>query len=165
MGNSIDFKEDYIQCSNGLTNVLLTTIGLSGSKYAVDEDEKNLIVWMMTCDQNRRGIGTVSFDLRELPWKKEKFQQQKTFLLKVLDGVKNKIGWEVLDYTPNEDILFGRIYGLKKMIEKMTVEDIDENSTLKWLKEDEMILKGYPKCKKHNIFLSIYGCMACNDEY
>lgn len=166
MANCISFKDESISCSNGLTSVLLTTIGLSGSRLAENEDEKNLIVWLMTQDQGVRGIGTVGFDLAELPWKCDKFEQQKAFMLKTLEGVKNKLGWETLDYTPNEEMLTGRIYWIRNMIEQMSVEDIDENNTMEWLCDDEdggMIPKGYPKCQCHRILLSIFGCMACND--
>lgn len=166
MANYIGFRDESISCSNGLTSVLLTTIGLSGSRLAVTEDEKNLIVWLMTLDQGKRGIGTVGFDLEELPWKCDKFEQQKAFMLKVLEGVKNKLGWETLDYPPNEEMLAGRIYWLRNMIEQMTLDDFDENSTIEWLSDDEdggMVPEGYPKCQCHGILLSIFGCMVCND--
>ncbi|MBQ7776428.1 MAG: hypothetical protein IJ379_10975 [Lachnospiraceae bacterium] len=167
MSNFISFKDEDIFCSNGLMDVLLTAIGLSGSGLAVDEDEKNLIVWLMQRDQNRVGRGTVGFDITELPWKKEKFAQQRTFLLQVLDGARSKTGWETLDYEPNEEIVFDRIDKLIKMVSKITVEDIDEENTKEWLREDEdgsCVPKGYPKCPEHGILLSIFGCLACNDR-
>ena len=167
MSNYISFKDEDIFCSNGLTDMLLTAIGLSGSGLAVDEDEKNLIVWLMQRDQNRMGRGTVGFDITELPWKKDKFEQQRAFLLKTLEAVRGKTGWETLDYEPNDKMLFDRIKDLEKMLKKISVDDIDEENTWEWLKEDEdgsCIPTGYPKCPQHGILLSIFGCLACNDN-
>lgn len=43
MANTIFFREMSCQCSNGCTDVLLTVIGLSGSKSAQIEDFKRYV--------------------------------------------------------------------------------------------------------------------------
>lgn len=105
MANTIFFREMSCQCSNGCTDVLLTVIGLSGSKSAQTDDEKNMIIWLMEKDQSAVGMGTVGFDISEMPWKKACFENQKHFMLQVLDAARAKTGWETLEYSPNEEIM------------------------------------------------------------
>lgn len=168
MANTIFFREMSCQCSNGCTDVLLTVIGLSGSKSAQTGDEKNMIIWLMEKDQSAVGMGTVGFDISEMPWKKAYFENQKHFMLQVLDAAREKTGWETLEYNPNEEIIFNRLSILKDMFRAIQVEDIDEELTWQWL-EDETIggnsslKREYPICKEHGILLSIWGCIACND--
>ena len=167
MSNTIRFKNMTCRCSNGCLDVLLAVIGLSGSRIAQSDDERNLIVWLMEKDQSIVGLGTVGFDIIEMPWKKLCFEGQKLFMLQVLDGVKEKIGWETLDYKPNEEIIFDRISTLHDMFRLIQIEDINEDLTVQWLEDPdicELIRGGYPKCKKHGIYMSIWGCLACNDK-
>ena len=87
--------------------------------------------------------------------------------MKTLENARGKAGWETLDYEPNEKMVFERIKDLEKMIQKMSVEDIDEENTWEWLREDEdgsCIPIGYPQCPEHGILFSIFGCLACNDK-
>lgn len=168
MSNFISYKDEDCSCSNGCMSVLLTVIGLSGSALAENDFEKNIIVWLAEKDQNIVGLGTVGFDITEMPWDRIYFEKQKNFMLKVLDGVINKLGWETLDYEPNTQIIFDKINQLKDMFMQIVSEDINYNSVDEWF-EDESIdifnsLKvGYPKCTKHGIYLSTFGCIACND--
>lgn len=167
MSNTIRFKNMTCRCSNGCLAVLLTVIGLSGSKIARSDCERNLIIWLMEKDQSIVGLGTVGFDIIEMPWKKQDFEGQKSYMLQVLDGVKKKIGWETLDYEPNEEIIFDRINSLQDMFHMIQINDINEKLTDQWLGDAEiceLVRDGYPKCKKHGIYMSIWGCLACNDN-
>lgn len=47
MSNTIHFKNLTCRCNNGCLDVLLTVIGLSGSKIACMDCERNLIIWLM----------------------------------------------------------------------------------------------------------------------
>ena len=167
MSNTIYFNNMTCRCSNGCLDVLLTVIGLSGSKIARSDCERNLIVWLMEKDQSIVGLGTVGFNITDMPWKKQCFEEQKLFMFHVLDGVRDKIGWETLDYDPNEEIIFKRIDTLHDMFQSIQNEDINEDLTDQWLEDAaicELIRGGYPKCKKHGIYMSIWGCLACNDK-
>lgn len=68
----------------------------------------------MEKDQNVVGIGTVGFDITEMPWEKGYFEEQKTFMIQTLDGALNKVGWNTLRYEPNIEIIENRIKELKK---------------------------------------------------
>ena len=95
-----------LQMSNGLTDVFLNVLILSGSALAKTVSEKRLIVWLAEKDQSRVGAGTVDFDLWEMPWDLNTFEEDRAFLLRVALGAKERLGWEKLNYRPNEDILF-----------------------------------------------------------
>lgn len=148
--------------SNGATSVFITVIGLSGSRLAKTDDEKKLLVWILEKDQTKCGIGTVGFTISEMPWVKENFESQKTFLLEVIKVVKEKLGWETLDYTPNEEIIFPLMDTFSDMIKKFKKEDIDEVA-IEACEDNEPIFNCYPVCKEHNVLLTCFGCHACND--
>lgn len=169
MGNCITFDKKNMDsyCSNGCMSVLMTVIGLSGSELAQTDPEKNLIVWLMEKDQNAVGIGTVGFDITEMPWEKEYFEEQKRFMLQTLESVLNKVGWNTLSYEPNIEIIESRVKELKKMFLQIQLQDMDSKATQDWLNAataSDPINTGYPKCKRHNIYLSLFGCIACNDK-
>lgn len=172
MGNIIRLSEtslleEWLKMSNGLTSVFLSVLGLSGSQIAKTEKERFLIVWLLEHDQSCCGIGTVDFDIVEMPWDKGSFFDQKLFILNVLNGVDNKIGWNRLDYIPKEEFINNCIKKLRIMLQKLTVDMIDEHIINEWLKaadNNDPVRNGFPRCQKHNIFLSLYGCHICNDK-
>ncbi len=168
MANMICYekKNMHMMCSNGVMDVLLTTIGLCGSDLAEQWYEKDLIVWLMEKDQSVVGLGTVGFDVSEMPWQKLYLQEQKEFFCKTLQCIKKCVGWDTLDYTPNKVLLFEKIDVLQKMIEKIVWEDVDYKDIQYWYDVcdiTEPMKNGYPMCEKHGILLSVYGCIACND--
>ena len=68
MANTIYLNnKDSMSMSNGCTDVFLTTIGLSGSRLAVTDGEKRLILWLLERDQWVWGRGIVGFNLAEMP--------------------------------------------------------------------------------------------------
>lgn len=149
-------------------SALMTVIGLSGSKLAQNDFEKTFIIWLMEKDQSCIGLGMAGFDITEMPWKKEYFNEQKEFIIKVLEGIMDKVGWDTLDYEPNMEIISDKVHQLKEMFGKMQPEDINMIAVNEWLNDTsdtEPIKTGCPKCKKHNIYLSLFGCIACNDMF
>lgn len=102
-----------------------------------------------------------------MPWAKENFEHQKKFMLDVIRGAREKLGWETLDYTPNEEIIFSFTDTFSDMIKKLIKEDIDQEAIEEWEKaceDNEPMYNGYPVCKEHNMLLTIFGCHACNDR-
>lgn len=169
MGNIICFNRnspahDCIRMSNGATDVFINVLAISGSALAETEQEKRLIVWLSEKDQ-KVGRGTVGFDIVEMPWQKETFAGDKAFLLRVIEAAENKLDWEKLDYTPNPDYILHNLYKFRKLMEKMTEQDIDENAAAEWLngaESDDPVNCGFPRCKKHDTFLTFLGCQICN---
>ena len=61
---------------------------MSGSKIAQSDCERNLIIWLMEKDQSIVGLGTVGFDIMEMPWKKQSFEEQRLFMHLGMFGVQ-----------------------------------------------------------------------------
>jgi len=162
-----DNIDEWLSISNGGTTVLLTVIGLSGSIIAQSNKEKDILLWILEHDQEVRGLGNAGFDICDIPWDSENFEAEKNFLIRVIDGANQKLGWDKLDYEPNESRIYIYIDKLKDLITKFQSKDINKQSYRDWIKEssDPRFTNpiGYTKCKTHGILLYFNGCIACND--
>ena len=128
--------DENIKMQNSLTDVFINVLSLSGSYLAKTVDEKRLIVWISEKDQTL-GRGCVGFNICDMPWNKNTFYDNKKFILKVISSVKNKLGWEKLDYTPYEEWLLPCLDKFESLIKKMTINDIRENSLKEWIENSE----------------------------
>lgn len=159
--------DEWLSMSNGGTSVFISVLVLSGSRMASNQREKELVVWLAEHDQGVVGIGTVGFDISEIPWTKENFKQEKDFMLKVIEGALSKIGWDMLSYTPNEEFIQYYLSKFKELIRDFEEQYIDSSSYTEWIEliDDEScgIPKGFPKCPIHDIFLHFGGCVVCNE--
>lgn len=166
MGNTISQNDDSFSMSNGLTDVFIKVLVLSGSRLAKTVDEKRLIVWLAEKDQSKVGMGTLGFDIEEMPWNINCFEDNKRFMLNVIQSARNKLGWELLEYSPNEELLFSVLEKFSEMISKLEAKDILPNALGEWLTaadSDDPVMCGFPKCEKHGVYLSCFGCHVCNN--
>ena len=171
MGNiiSLDAAGRHFAMSNGLTSVLIDVLGLSGTRLAKTDTEKRMIVWLLEKDQSAAGGGTVGFDICEMPWNDRGFDDMKRFWLCVIEAAKRRTGWELLDYPPNEALLFPCLDRFHELISKAEPDIIDHGAVESWLCDtredpDDPILCGYPQCPKHHVFLTVFGCHLCNGQ-
>lgn len=160
--------EEWLSMSNGGTSVFITALVLSGSRIANNQRERELIVWFAEHDQSIVGIGTVGFYISEIPWQKDNFIMEKEFVLRVIEGAFANMGWESLNYEPNEKFVFNYLKIFKKLLIDFNEKYIDETSYIKWIElinNDKCgVPKGFPKCSKHNVYLHYAGCVVCNDS-
>lgn len=166
MGNRITFGENSLKMSNGLTSVFIDVLTLAGSRFAQTVDEKRLIVWLAEKDQSIVGIGTVGFDIREMPWNTENFEVNKRFMLKVIKAAENKTDWDKLDYQPNEEHIFWALKEFAELISKLAVKYVLSNALGEWIMDadsDDPVICGFPKCAKHGTLLTCFGCHICNN--
>lgn len=167
MSNMIYFGDKDLMMSNGLTAAFIDVLVLSGSRIAVSDSEKRFMVWLAEHDQSRVGGGTVGFEISEMPWNKADFPECKAFLLNAVKFAEQRLGWEVLDYSPNEKTLFPALKKFAELITDFSVKDINPDGYEEWLAassgEYDPMQKGYPKCEKHGVYLSCYGCHICNN--
>lgn len=190
MGNIIDFKYDKeavekrieaitentelpplsddgsLQMTNIGTAKFINVLCLSGGRLAKTESQKRFMVFLAERNQNCMGLGVVGFDIVEMPWVKDSFEEDKEFMLGVINGVTNKLGWETLDYEPNEEVIFAYMDKFRKLIDRMSVDDIDEENLNEWLlaaDADDPVNCGFPKCEKHDTYISAFGCQVCMD--
>ena len=157
---------ECIRMSNGLTDVFINVLVLSGSALSQTPEEKRLIVWLAEKDQSKVGMGTVGFDICDMPWNGETFEENRAFLLNVIEAAKNKAGWELLDYTPNEELLFPCFDKFMQLISKIGADNIKPEVLEEWLEAatpSDPVLLGFPKCSKHGALLSCFGCQICNN--
>lgn len=157
--------EETLTMNNGLTDVFLGTLVLSGSLLARREEEKRLIVWLAERDQAAVGLGAVGFDLAELPWDSRTFEQDRAFLLRAIDGAKGKLSWEYLDWTSSEERLFPALEQFSRMVAQLRACDIQPEALRQWLSasgEDDPIRRGFPVCPIHHTLLTVFGCLLCH---
>ena len=168
MTNNNNNADDSFIMSNGATSVFISVLVISGSRIARTDREKELITWIACRDQTFRGGGTVGFSICDMPWSYNGFEQEKQFMLYVIMGALQKVGWDLLEYTPNEEFAFMFLDKFYCLISKFEKELISKDGQEKWNKifnESEYYLPAnYHKCKKHNVFLHWYGCVICNDN-
>lgn len=132
MSNIISFdgkvvpNDDSLKMSNGGTDVFINVLALSGAAIATTESEKRLMVYLSEKDQIV-GRGCVGFDIVEMPWVKETFEEDKKFIIEVINEARNRIGWEKLDYNPNEEFVSYYLDMFENLINRMTVSDIRED--------------------------------------
>ena len=152
--------------SNGGTSMFINILCLSGGRLAETDSQKRFMVFLAEKNQNAIGLGTVGFDIVDMPWDKDSFDEDKAFMHRVIDGAKQKLGWETLGYEPNEEFTFQFLDTFRKLIERMTADEIIDASLTEWLSEaDEYdpVRCGFPKCKIHDTYISIHGCQVCTD--
>lgn len=162
--DNASFDDDSVKMSNGGTDVLINVLALSGSELAETDSEKRLIVYLSERDQIIR-LGVVGFCITDMPWDKDTFSRDKEFIIKVIDGARNRLGWEKLGYEPNVEIVSRYLDSFEGLINRMTMDDIKENALREWLLKadaNDPVYKGFPRCEKHNTFLTCYGCQICN---
>lgn len=166
MGNIISLNSNTISMSNGLTDVFIDVLILAGSRLAETVDEKRLIVWLAEKDQSKVGMGTVGFDIREMPWNIERFEESRRFMMKTIELAESRTDWDKLNYAPNEKLLFPALNKFSEMISEVVAKDIIQNALGDWLgaaDKDDPVFLGFPKCGKHGTLLSCYGCHLCNN--
>lgn len=156
--------DTWLKMQNGLTDVLINTILLSGSFLAKTIDEKRLIVWLAEKDQTL-GSGTVGFDVCNMPWNPDTFCENKAFILRVIQEAENKLGWEKLDYEPNVELLIPCLKKFASFISNINISHVDANILKDWIAladEKDPINCNFPRCEKHHTLLTFLGCQLCN---
>ncbi|WP_373456231.1 hypothetical protein [Paenibacillus taichungensis] len=159
---------ESIRMSNGLTSVFIEVLSISGSMFAKTNREREMTIWLAQQDQSIVGIGTVGFDIDEMPWTIDTFEEEKDFMLRMISNTIKGTGWEKLSYEPRKDWVIHCLEQFRLIIHAFDKQSVDMNNYLEWseIEEDDdrpTIPRGYPKCVKHEIYLSCHGCILCNN--
>lgn len=171
VGNIISADHDPVagdvMMSNGLTSVFLDVLLLSGSDLARSDSEVATIVSLAERDQSIVGLGIVGFDVSDLGWTAERFDDHKRFLLKTVDGAIAGQRWDVLDYEPRPDRLLPCLAEFRQLIERFPASACPQEplgsawSTL-GLRSDRAM------CQRHAVYLHNLNvddarcCPLCN---
>ena len=160
---SIKVNNQTILMSNLNTSHFLKTICLGGADIAIENYQKDLMIWFAQHDWNIRGLGCEGFDVCEIIWDKQRFNEQKKFILKVIDSTIDKTNWDLLHYTPPEEWLFGKLSDFRIMINNFNEEHIEPDEEEELFAFDDKV-RLYEKCDKHKVYKHWYGCIICDDQ-
>jgi len=152
--------DEILQMSNGMTTVFFHTFCLAGCGIAGESFQKDILIWFGQRDYRLIGMGFEGFDISQIIWDKASFEEQKKFILEVIDRVFEKTNWELLDYIPSEDWLFEKMRRLKSMVQKFNAQNIDEDCQIKIFDFNNEVKK-YDVCKRHKIYKHAEGCIIC----
>ncbi len=149
-----------VQMSNGLTSVFIAVLALAASRLPQTDHEKELATWIGSRDQSIFGLGMVGFDIAQIPWGADTFDQDKAFLLGVIEAAKAKTGWDRLDYAAREDWVMGSLDQFAVLVGAFSPKDIvtSKERSWPWGKPEVLAL-----CEKHGVYQHVEGCVVCND--
>jgi hypothetical protein len=161
--NSLNHKS--IKLSTTGTEAIYRGIVVMGSAIAKTDWQRDLVIWFSEMNQNIKGIGLVGFDILKIGWNAEDFEEQKKFVLDVLNYVKKHKSWNnynnlILDEYGTDNV--GKLIDLFSEVKK---EDIQFIYTPEIIKSSEP--NKYTYCAKHNVLLNSYPeesgqkCMVC----
>ena len=162
--------EECFRLGNAASDEFLDAIVLAGSALAETEREKQLIIWLTLQHTNICGMGNIGFEIAEMPWTKEGFDSEKAFILRCIEAAKTKLWWDRRRYPLIEELVIPWLESFGKLVDRMTVEYVNEdelNEWLSWFPEigKEYILRDFPTCEKHKgMLVSLYGCRLCLEE-
>ena len=145
MGNLITIKavnqDIYLNISNGSMSALISALALSGSSLAKEDFQIKFMIWIVSRDQGILGMGTVGFDLEEMPWSNNEaiFNQQKAFMLKVIQRVRLGLDLHLLSYEPQ--FLGTHIETFKILVESFLFSHVNPDITLTWMPPKETQLR------------------------
>ncbi len=105
-------------------------------------------------------MGTVGFDIVEMPWTRAFFDTDKAFLLRTIEHAKTYDNWDILNYEPSKAHLLYALEGLEKLVKRLSVDKVDEQNYLEWAEDFGCI----SICDIHGIIQhKEFGCKLCNE--
>ena len=163
MGNRITNRtysaDESLKMNNGLTTVFIEALAVSASVLASTEREKLFAVWLACHDQQICGIGTVGFDISDMPWTKLGFQAQKDFLFEVIRSAQSKAYWHLLGYQPGrEDWVVESLEKFRQLIAHFSKERIVPEEKRR---SAHNMPSTFLQCPKHKVFVHQAGCILC----
>jgi hypothetical protein len=164
VANSVTYKArpdiPCIRMSNGLTSVFVSVLALAASELAETDRQREFAAWFASHDQGVLGLGTVDFDMSELPWSSDTFAVDRGFVLQVIHAAK-RTGWERLGYEPREEWMQHCLDQFRVMAEAFSIEHAAGSEVAAWTYGRPMQLV---LCPVHQVYQHEHGCVLCNDR-
>jgi hypothetical protein len=123
MGNTISGPNGMFGMSNGLTGAFLDVLILSVSDLATSRWERSFALWL-ACRSIPCRTGVGGFDVRELGWTADGFDEEQAFVLRAVDHARARHGWDRLVYEPIEENLFPRLDEFRQMVADLSVSEV-----------------------------------------
>ena len=167
MGNIITYLDDveiWLSMSNGGTALLADLLALAGGELSKSSREIYLSSWLAAAlDQKIGGWGAVGFDLlKDFPWEVSSFRQDHSFLLSLIAGAREQLGWVKLDYTPSMKHVEFYLAGFEKMLNALDPGLIKPPRPEHWV--NSIIPNNPERCLKHGCFMHQEGCVICHNS-
>jgi hypothetical protein len=93
-------KNEALCLSNSSYATLHDVLEIAGSRLARSAWEKYWALWLVTHDLGAFGHNFADYDIGEMPWEHAPFDDEKAFLIHLVDAARARLGWEVLGYDP-----------------------------------------------------------------
>jgi hypothetical protein len=150
-----------IRMNNGLTSVFVSVLALTASELAETDRQREFAAWFASHDQGVWGLGTVGFDMSELPWSLDTFAGDRGFVLRVIHAAKARAGWERLGYEPHEEWVQHCLDQFRAMVEAFSIEHADGSEAEVWTygRPTQLTL-----CPVHRVYQHEHGCVLCSDR-
>ncbi|MBP0583196.1 hypothetical protein J8I29_27970 [Labrys sp. LIt4] len=163
MANSITYEArpdlPFLQMNNSLTSVFIGVLALAASSLAATRRHCQLASWIAARDQGVYGLGTVGFDVSEMPWEIENFVEDRSFLLRAIATAKAKDGWRGLGYEPKEEWLTPCLDKFQVLLAAFAPADIRAGATNR---EGLWSAPQFERCRAHGLIRHAHGCPICN---
>ncbi len=164
MANTITHRgrpvDEWVRMSNGLTSVVISLLSMATAELATNDWQQRHSLWIAACDQSVLGVGTVGFDVTELPWSIHRLDAEKDFWLRAIAGATKGEITRRLHYPPDQERVARALRELTGLIHVLQPEDVRTSSTPPLL-DDAPELR---RCTIHGAFLHVAGCVVCNDR-
>ena len=148
-----------IRMTNGLTSVFIKVLCLAASALARRDQERALAVSLAEHDQGWYGVGTVGFDVGDLPWSADTLDEDQAFLRRMVTAAQARTGWERLGYVPREEPLQSCLEQFRTLIEGATAGSIRRG----WSNDrPEIVSAPWIFCPIHQVYEHEHGCVLCN---
>jgi hypothetical protein len=154
VANLITGNGRLMQMSNGLSVAVLHVLVMSGSAMATRADERRFVRWLAEdIEPSSRGVG--GFDILELPWSTVAFEEERSFMLRVVEDALTTGRWSLLPYEPKRDWVVDRLDQLRTILADMT-------QPLGRPGADGDVVDDAKSCAVHGALLVEGSCVICD---
>ena len=150
-----------IRMTNGLTSVFISVLCLAASALAVRDHERARAASLAEHDQGLHGVGTVSFDVSDLPWLSDSLVEDQDFLRRVVAAARARTGWEKLGYMPREAPLQSCLEQFGALVDAFVIASVRGGLPEVQPRTDP---KRWVLCPVHQVYEHEDGCVLCHDR-
>lgn len=141
-------------------DLLIDLLCIKGSELASTDFEKDLVIWIAQHDSDIMGSGATGFDICEMPWNIDTFEDQKNFIFNVLHDMLKEAEWKANISDEAWIVLKGFILNMTALIENFNLNHVDVENQLPIFEFDNGYEK-YNKCEIHGVYYHSLGCVIC----
>jgi hypothetical protein len=150
-----------ISMSNARTSLFTFAMSLAASTLAREDSEREFAVWFAARDQAVFGMGTVDFDVSEIPWQPNSFAADRDFIIRAIDRAKMGEDWK--RYGWRIGALDDEFDAFRELVASFALADATPDPDRPWNISDSP--NHFRLCERHAVYQHAYGCPLCNDQW